>query len=231
MAKFAVYFIPPADSAFYQHGTDILGYDVRAGKFLEPDNATRAALPEFDPRWVQRPQTYGFHVTVGYTLYFELDRLPDIELEMEKAIQCFVGKDDLILTPDPHERVQLWNDEVLVLNYTPTPTLQMLHTLLVARVNPLGITSNIAQHYAQRDTGNLDAVAVERVRQYYSPYVFDNWKPHFTLMQPYSGEKLDAMRPVLDSLFDKEAIAVHSIALLLMDDAENSYRLHREFML
>ena len=62
MAKFAVYTIPPADSLLYQRGSEMLGYDVRTGQFLPEDNATRAALPEFEPQWVEKPQTYGFHI-------------------------------------------------------------------------------------------------------------------------------------------------------------------------
>lgn len=69
MAKFAVYYIPPADSLLYRRGSEILGYDVRQGVFLPEENPTRAVLTEFDPAWVAKPQTYGFHITTGYSLY------------------------------------------------------------------------------------------------------------------------------------------------------------------
>ena len=146
MAKFAVYFVPPAGSDFYQRGSELLGYDVRAGQLLPDANPTRQRLPEFDPAWVAQPQTYGFHVTVGYSLYFDWTALPDIEREMDTVMGCFHADTPLILTPAA-ERVAFWHDSIVVLPHDPNPAMLMLHTMLIARINPYGSGSNISQTY------------------------------------------------------------------------------------
>lgn len=229
MPKFAVYTITPADSSHYQHGSEILGYDVRTGKFLPTDNLTRAKLPEFDEAWIQRPQTYGFHVTTGYSLYCEADTLPEIEAELESVCRCF-GDVDFMLIPE-NERVVFWRDTIAVLHYKPNINMAMLHTLITARVNPLGTGSNVSASYAQKDPSELDPTLAHRVKKYHTPYMVDGWSPHFTLMMPYTGEKKAEMKSALLDLFPDEPIHVKSICLLYREDDETHYRLHREYHL
>jgi hypothetical protein len=230
MPKFAVYYIPPAESLPYQRGSEILGYDVRTGKMLPDDNPSRAALPEFDSAWTALPQTYGFHVTTGYSLYFDLEKLPQIEQEMEDVFNCFSAGVAFTFTP-ASERVVFWQDEIVVLRYDPNPALLMLHTMLIARVNPLGTGSNVSEAYAKKDTAAIPPVNLHRVRKYYTPYMLDGWTPHFTLMMPYKGAQPEAMRAALLDLFDDEPVKVESICLLVRQDDETHYRLHREFCL
>lgn len=229
MAKFAVYYIPPADSLLYRRGSEILGYDVRAGVFLPEANPTRAALPEFDAAWAALPQTYGFHVTTGYSLYYDPAVLPKIEREIEGVLSCFGRDAAFTLTPHPTERIPFWNGDIVVLHYQPDPNLMMLHAMLTARINPYGTGSNIAERYASADPATLDPVLAARVRQYCTPYMLDGWEPHFTLLMPYTGTQPHALRAALADLFPPEPEPVRSICLLVRDDGETHYRLHREF--
>lgn len=229
MPKFAVYYITPADSPHYQHGSEILGYDVREGKFLPTNNSTRTKLPEFNNHWIERPQTYGFHVTTGYSLYFDAKDLPAIEAELESVCRCF-GDVDFILNPT-EERVVFWRDTIAVLHYEPNINMAMLHTMITARVNPFGISSNVSQRYAEKDPDDLDPTLAHRVEKYHTPYMLDGWSPHFTLMMPYTGEKKSEMKSALLDLFPDEPIQVESICLLYRDDDETHYRLHREYHL
>lgn len=237
MAKFAVYTIPTADSDLYRRGSELLGYDVRAGAFLPPSNPTRSALPEFDPAWIDLPQTYGFHVTTGYSLYFDIDALPKVEAEMENACACFGRDVEFTLTPgvdgDADQRITYWGEDqsIVVLRCTPNPALLMLHTLLTARVNPLGSGSNVSQAYARRDPATIDPVLATRVRQYHTPYMLDGWTPHFTLLMPYAGTQRAAMHAALLDLFPADPVNVTSVCLLVRRDGETHYRLHREFAL
>lgn len=50
-------------------------------------------------------------------------------------------------------------------------------------------------------------------------------------MMPYTGAHPVAMRAALLNLFADEAIPVESICLLIRQDGETHYRLHREFCL
>ncbi|GAB4518198.1 MAG: hypothetical protein OHK0046_25650 [Anaerolineae bacterium] len=228
MAKFAVYYVPPAQSLLYQRGSEILGYDVRRGQLLPEYNNTRARLPEFREEWVTQPQSYGFHVTTGYSLYFDTARLPQIEREMEDVCNCFSPGLEFTFTPAA-EHITFWNDSIVVLRYDPNPAMLMLHTMLTARVNPYGNASNISESYAQKNPADLDPVKAHRVRKYYTPYMLDGWTPHFTLMMPYTGQQTAAMRTALHNLFPPEPIRVESISLLVKGDHDTHYQYYREF--
>ncbi|MCA9884870.1 MAG: hypothetical protein KC708_17960 [Anaerolineae bacterium] len=223
MAKFAVYTIPPADSLLYQHGSELLGYDVRTGQFLPEDNATRAALPEFDTRWIEKPQTYGFHMTTGYSLYYDPADMPAIEAEMDIVVGCFGQDTHFELTPaaDP---IPFWHGNIVVLHYEPNPAMLMLHTMLTARINPYGTGSNVNPEQA-------DPIRAMRVKHFHTPYMLDGWECHFSLMYPYAGSQSEAMKQALLELFPPEPLTVNSICLLVRDDDETHYRLHREYEL
>lgn len=231
MAKFAVYTIPAADSALYRRGSEILGYDVRTGELLPETNETRAALPEFDPAWVKQPQSYGFHMTTGYSLFFEIERLPEIERTMEDVFNCFSSTTEFWLHPAQSDHVPFWRDEIVVLHYEPNPMMLLLHAMLITQVNPLGTGSNPSRKFAEADPTTLDPVQAHRVRQYYTPYMLDGWRPHFSLMYPYTGTMPAAMRDALIALFPAEPLRVESICLCVRDDHETHYKLHREFHL
>ena len=228
-AKFAVYVIPPAESEFYQRGSEILGYDVRAGAFLPKDNPSRRALPEFDEAWIKQPQSYGLHVTTGYSLYYNPTTLPAIEHEIENVLSCFSKSADFTLTPDGADRIVFWHDTIGVVHCNPDPNMLMLHTMLTAKINPMGTASNVGRRYAQMSPEDIDPVLGSRVEQYYSPYILDDWKPHFTLMMPYTGKQREAMQAALLELFPPDPISVESVCLLKRDAGETHYHLHREF--
>jgi len=229
MAKFAIYYVPPADSKLYQRGSEILGYDVRAGQFLPEQNPTRTALPEFDVAWIAQPQTYGFHMTVGYSLYFDMAQLAAIEHEMLHVFACFGRDIQFQLKPAIDEWIPFWREEIVVLHYEPNPAMLMLHTMIIARINPFGTGSNLSKAYEQKSSEELDPVLKQRVKQYHTPYMLDGWVPHFSLMYPYTGEHPQQMKRTLLDLFPPQPLAVESICLLIRDDAETHYRLYREF--
>lgn len=230
MAKFAVYTIPPAESILYQRGSELLGYDVRAGEFLPEDNPTRAALPEFDPAWIAKPQTYGFHMTTGYSLFYDPATLPQIEAEIETVVGCFGNDVEFKLSPaaDP---IPFWRDTIAVLHFEPNPAMLMLHTMLTARVNPLGESSNVSRSYAEKDPQTLDPVKRTRAENFFTTSMLDSWTPHFSLMYPYTGEQKEAMQAALLDLFPPEELSVTTTCLLIRGDDETHYRLHREFSL
>ncbi|MEO1288931.1 MAG: DUF1045 domain-containing protein [Chloroflexota bacterium] len=230
MAKFAVYTIPPADSELYRRGSEILGYDVRKGEFLPEVNETRSALPTFDPAWVAKPQTYGFHMTTGYSLYYDPATIPQIEAEIEIVLGCFSKDVSFELTP-AHDPIRFWRDSIAVLHFEPNPAMLMLHTMLTARVNPFGTSSTVSESYVQKDPSQLDPVKATRVEHFFTPYMLDGWTPHFSLMYPYTGGNPQAMKQALLDLFPPQSLQVESICLLIRDDDDTHYRLHREFVI
>jgi hypothetical protein len=83
--------------------------------------------------------------------------------------------------------------------------------------------------YAKQPPSTLDPLKAHRVRLFHSPYILDAWTPHFTLMMPYNGGERTAMHQTLLRLFSDEPIKVESLCLLVREDDETHYRLHREY--
>jgi hypothetical protein len=62
-SRYALYFIPPADSALYRFGSSVLGYDCYTGGTLtHPDELVRDARAWHS--MVDEPRRYGFHATL-----------------------------------------------------------------------------------------------------------------------------------------------------------------------
>jgi len=62
-ARYAIYFVPAAQSALYQIGAALLGYDVYDGALLPfPDDL--AASPDAWSDLTRAPRLYGFHATL-----------------------------------------------------------------------------------------------------------------------------------------------------------------------
>src|SRR5215813_14819328 len=58
--RYAIYFVPPADSELYRFGAGVLGYDCYSGKDVPQDSG-------FDADWAEltrEPRRYGFHATL-----------------------------------------------------------------------------------------------------------------------------------------------------------------------
>jgi hypothetical protein len=62
-SRYALYFVPPADSALYRFGSSVLGYDCYTGGTLtHPDELVRDARAWHS--MVDEPRRYGFHATL-----------------------------------------------------------------------------------------------------------------------------------------------------------------------
>jgi len=88
------------------------------------------------------------------------------------------------------EAVGIWGEtrrKSLILLYDPKEYLCIFHTLIVARINPLGIGSGFLKRYLAQSEQQLQPHLAQRTRLFYSFTVFDHWYPHFTLLNPYTG--------------------------------------------
>jgi hypothetical protein len=237
MAYFALYYIPSADSPFYQLGAQVLGYDVRTGALLPESNATRARLSQFDPAWVARSQEFGFHLTLGDAIEFDAAHTEVIVQEIENVLNCFDPAHPFILHQAPE--LLLYNDvprfdhTAVLLRYDANDYLKVFHAVVAAYIHRLGSGS----YYTRIPETTLAELSVDqpfrahRIRHFYSPTPFDSFTPHFTLFNPYP---LDADRQQLtadlEAIFGAyQALVVDSVCLLVMPDGAERYELVREF--
>src|SRR5215467_3729288 len=86
-ARYAIYFVPAADSALHRCGSAILGYDCHTGADsvppdeLRPDAASWRSLTE-------EPRRYGFHATLKAPFHLSCERT---ERELADAMENFAA--------------------------------------------------------------------------------------------------------------------------------------------
>lgn len=170
LVPMAIYFVPPADSALYQFGSQVLGCDVRQqGTTSSP--------------WADRIGTardYGFHLTVGDALYYSTEAAArTAAAEVEFLCKEF---DSFNLTNLRLEKNMPAVGSISIVAEDPTGSLEALHAEMVARVYRRAAASNYTLGRAEADRDQ----DVERTRlmidRYRAPYVLARYRPHFTLL-------------------------------------------------
>jgi hypothetical protein len=229
MPKFAVYYIPQEDDPFYRLGTQILGYDVRARTLATLSPNVQTALGHLDPSWVLLSRPYGFHLTIGDAIDCTWATIPLVERELTDLLGCFNPAKPFTLRRPANRTIGVW-DNTLVLLYEPDNSFCMLHALITARINPLGTGSDFLRQYLAQPEQQLDPYRAQQTRLFYRPTVLDTWYPHFTLLNPYTGEDRSLMASSLAHLFDPyPQLTIKSVCLLIQKEDETSWHIYREF--
>ncbi len=226
MAKCAVLYVPKKEDKFYELGTSILGYDVRA-RVQVPIAKELQDLQGFDPDWVRKAQQYGFHLTIGNAIDF-VGNLFTIEKEIADIVACF-HPDHCFTLKKCTDFVTQWG-EAVVLRYDPNDFLKILHTLIVARVNPLGNGSGYLERYLSGIDHCTEQCCHHKIMKFYSPYVFDSYLPHFTLLSPYTGQDYQSVEQLFSSLFsDFSCLKLDSVCLVIQMHEGENWKIYKEF--
>ncbi len=235
MPKFAVYYIPQDNDPFYRLGTQILGYDVRSQTSIALPSEIQASLDHFDASWVLTAQPYGFHLTISDAIDCHWSTIPLVERELADLLECFNPTHPFMLQRSTNQTVAAWGETgkySLVLPYEPDSSLRILHTLIVARINPLGTGSGFLKEFLAQPELKLPLHKAQKTRLFYSPTIFDNWFPHFTLLNPYTGADAALMASSLAQFFDPyTSLTVQTISLLIQTDDQTNWQIYREFQL
>ncbi len=233
MPKFAVYYIPQHDDPFYRLGTQILGYDVRARTSVMLPSDIREALGQWDEAWTTVSRPYGFHLTISDAIDCHWATIPLVERELVDVLGCFDPAHPFTLQRPIDGAVGLWGEaekKSLVLLYEPNESLRMLHTLIVARINPLGEGSGFLKKYLAHPEQELPSHQAQQIRLFFSPTVFDQWSSHFTLLNPYTAGEETVMASRLGHLFEPYGHrTIESVCLLIQRDDDANWQIYREF--
>lgn len=232
MSRFAVYYVPPADSELYRLGTGILGYDVRAGERVERGWWVDDDLGGWDEEWVKWARPYGFHCTLGDAINFQAHELPAIEWELEELWDCLDPTNSLTLWQREEEPVRIpeGGEGPVTLRYVPNQSLIAFATMVVARINVLGSGSGYLKRLEEDPDQFEDRPhRARRIQKFYSPTILDDWRPHFTLLNPYRGPNPEGVSERLASTFAHfQEIELRSVCLMVQDHPQEDWRIHCE---
>jgi putative phosphonate metabolism protein len=216
--RYAIYFVPPADSALYRFGSTFLGYDCYSGSDLGwPEDAGLDAQ-----EWAaltREPRRYGFHATLKAPfrlrsgigegdLTSELSRfaaLPRIPAVIEPVIRSLGGF-------------------IAVVPAVPSVALDRLAGDCVTAFDRFRRPLASAERFRRLDVG-LSPRQIANLDQWGYPYVFDEFRFHLTLTGPLDLGRRAQIAALLQARFEQGDARSHAPIVclaLVRQDAPSS---------
>jgi hypothetical protein len=224
LVPFAAYLIPPAESALYRFGSEVLGYDVHENRQI----ASPFAL------WVGDAGDFGFHVTVADALYMYSQR--DVDL-LQKEIEFLLqGLPPIPLKLTLSEGFPNRSSVSLTLE-NENGVLEYLHHELVSCCYRTAAGSNYDLGLVSTDRGGASERTRLMIQHYHAPYVLSSFRPHFTLLTNLPAEDagrrklLEQLRQMYEERVPEQEIELHELYLMRRPQPNRPWQVARELVI
>jgi len=171
--RFAIYFVPGADTPLYRFGAGFIGYDCYSGGELAPSDADLATSVWTE--LTQAPRAYGFHATLKAPFRLAAAATED---DLLTAFRRFAAAPRPVPALDPV--VRSLGSFIAIVPASPSPAIDRLAADCVTAFDtfrrPLG-----AQERQSRLGAGLSHRQVEYLDRWGYPYVFEDFRFHMTL--------------------------------------------------
>jgi hypothetical protein len=226
--RYAIYFVPSAQSNLYRYGSSVLGYDCYTGNATSfPDQSETAAV-----NWnelSQEPRRYGFHATLKAPFHL----LPShSEQKLINALQNFARLGHAIYALVP--AVRLLSDFFAIVPRDSEPRIDALAasctTIFDAFRAPIS-----PQERARRIALRLNDEQIRNLDRWGYPYVLSQYQFHMTLTGKVPARRRKVALAVLLQVFRESAIepsiAIDRVALVKQDTPDSRFRVVSEAVL
>ncbi len=179
--RYAVYYVPAAQSALYRFGAALLGYDCYSGTEI----GFPRALPVPEPAWrelTQEPRRYGFHATLKAP--FRLADGAD-EAELVEAFHAFCRSKAMAAVFTPV--VAVVEGFIAIVPSGNEPAVDRLAAACVTAFDRFRAPLN-AHDRARRLAAALSDRQAQNLERWGYPYVFEDFRLHLTLTGRLSAE-------------------------------------------
>ncbi len=223
--RYAIYFVPAADSKLYRYGSAILGYDCYTGASVDfPAEFGNGAV-----NWNELttpPRRYGFHATLKAPFH---PSPSCTERQLVNALQNFGGLGHAVRSFAP--TVRLLDGFFAVVPRQAATALDALAasctTLFDAYRAPMS-----PQQRAQRIALGLSRSQIENLDRWGSPYVLAEFRFHLTLTGRVAPSRRKAIIATLLDTFHRmgveRSIAVDRLALVRQETPDATFRVVSE---
>jgi len=223
--RYAIYFVPAADSKLYRYGSSVLGYDCYRGAAVPfPDGFVDDAV-----NWNEltaSPRRYGFHATLKAPFHLSPSAT---ERQLVSALQSFAGLGHAIVRFAP--TVRLLDGFFAVVPLRAEPALDdfaaTCTTLFDAYRAPMS-----PQERARRVALGLSQSQIENLDRYGYPYTLSEFRFHMTLTGTVPPRRRKAILAILLNglrrLRVEQAIAVDRLALVKQETPDAPFRILSE---
>jgi putative phosphonate metabolism protein len=188
--RYAIYFVPRAETELYRFGASALGYDCYTGGDVTPLAGTETfAWPEI----VREPRIYGFHATLKAPF-----RLAEgfNETDLEQAVLGVASKLAPVTAGELVAREI--GAFIALVPKTQSPAPNRLAETCVQAFDHFRAPMSEAER-ARRLASNLNARQIELLDRWGYPYVFDEFRFHMTLTGPLTpSDRAEALRFLCD---------------------------------
>jgi putative phosphonate metabolism protein len=223
--RYAIYFVPAADSALYRFGSTFLGYDCYAGNDLGwPEDAGLDARA-----WAEltrEPRRYGFHATLKAP--FRL-RSGSGEEDLTTELSRFAA---LPRTPGVIEPViRPLGRFIAVVPVVANAAVDRLAGDCVAAFDRFRRPLASAERLRRLDAG-LSPRQIANLDQWGYPYVFDEFQFHLTLTGPLDLGRYAQIAALLQARFEQEEarspVPITRLALVRQDAPSSWFHVVRQ---
>jgi putative phosphonate metabolism protein len=192
--RYALYFVPGADSALYRFGSAVLGYDC----YSASDIAFTGGVETFSPAWrdiVRDPRVYGFHATLkppfrlaaGFT-----------EADLMCALPAFAARHPAV--PLGNLVVRNVGSFIALVPEEPRPQLDRFAQACVEEFDRFRAPPTPPER-ARRMAAGLTARQIENLDRWGYPYVFADFRFHMTLTGSLAQPDRQRALPILQNEF------------------------------
>jgi putative phosphonate metabolism protein len=218
--RYAIYFVPAAETSLYRTGAALLGYDVYSGKRLP----FPGGLALGDDDWcalTREPRVYGFHATLKAPFRLAPGRTAE---ELAAQLHTFTAaREPVAIMP----AVSTIGSFAALIPAEPSPALDRLAADCVRAFDEFRAPLDDGER-RKRLASPLSARHRENLENWGYPYVFEDFRFHMTLTGKIAQTSQEAVLAGLRRSFDAaegRPLAVDRVALLCQPDGISPFRL------
>jgi putative phosphonate metabolism protein len=219
--RFAIYFVPAADTALYRFGAAVLGYDCYTGEPVAPLRDVGATEAGWSALTAE-PRTYGFHATLKapFRLRGEFNQA-DLLAEL-RTVPASISP---IPTFEP--AVGLIEEFVAIVPATASPALDRLAADCVTGFERFRLPMT-AEERSRRLAAGLSPNQAANLDRWGYPYVFEEFRFHMTLTGRIGPDRRAAIHALLQNEFAQACgyrpIRLDRLALVRQDHRNAPFR-------
>ena len=214
-ARYAIYFVPAAETALYRFGAAALGYDCYSGSDV-------ALLAGVDRAWLSEPRKYGFHATLKAPFYLAEGAG---EAALAAAAADFVRRHAAFAAGDLC--VRAIGAFIALVPETASAPLQRFADACVRDFDRFRAPMSAAER-ARRLKAKLTALQIGNIERWGYPYVFADFRFHMTLTGSLAADARAAALRLLCDLFEQSpaahALRIDRIVIAKQADEAASFR-------
>lgn len=210
--RYAIYYVPAADSALYRFGTALLGYDSLGRKDVSQPQAVTDAIPDWHAL-TEDPRRYSFHATLKAPFYLASGT---DEAALIAAFEQFATTPRAIPVITP--MVKLLGHFVAIVNDAPNPDLAALADACVTEFESFRAPLT-AKDRERRLKSKLTGNQIALLDRWGYPYVFDEFFFHMSLTGRITAEPQQIVELLAARFAElgQRSLAIDRLALLRQD--------------